>query len=71
VQTGDMVVLDGHTGELRVEVDDATLLARSVTAPDLHHNQSGTGRELFGLFRDHAGSAEAGGSPLFGAALHR
>jgi len=71
VQTGDMVVLDGQTGDLHVEVDAEAWAARSVTAPDLHHNQYGTGRELFGLFRDHAGSAEAGGSPLFGAALHR
>jgi phosphogluconate dehydratase len=71
VQTGDMVVLDGLTGDLHVEVDAATWAARSSTAPDLAHNHQGTGRELFGLFRDHAGSAEAGGSPLFGAALHR
>jgi len=71
VQTGDMIVLDGLTGDLHVEVDAATWAARSSTAPDLAHNHQGTGRELFGLFRDHAGSAEAGGSPLFGAALHR
>lgn len=71
VHTGDMIVLDGQTGELRVELDDATLAARSVTVPDLRHKQLGTGRELFGLFRHNAGNAEAGGSPLFGAALHR
>jgi phosphogluconate dehydratase len=67
VQTGDMIVLDGQSGALRVEVDEATLSARSVNMPDLQHNRMGTGRELFDLFRDHAGSAEAGGSPLFGA----
>ncbi len=71
VQTGDMIVLDGLTGDLHVEVDAATWAARSATMPDLAHNHQGTGRELFGLFRNHAGSAEAGGSPLFGAALHR
>ncbi|MGQ0596397.1 phosphogluconate dehydratase [Aquabacterium sp.] len=71
VQTGDMIMLDGQAGELRVEVDDTTLAARDMDAPDLRHNQLGTGRELFGLFRHNAGNAEAGGSPLFGAALHR
>jgi phosphogluconate dehydratase len=34
--------------------------------PDLSANQHGTGRELFGLFRQHASVAELGASPLFG-----
>jgi len=70
VMTGDMLVLDGLTGDLHVEVPDAEFTARAVNVPDLRHNRMGTGRELFGLFRDQAGSAEAGGSPLLGAALH-
>ena len=70
VRTGDVVVLDGSTGELRAEVDAATWAARSTEAPDLSGNEAGVGRELFGLFRQHAGSAESGGSPLFGHALH-
>ncbi len=70
VRTGDVIVLDGSTGELRAEVDAATWAARSTEAPDLSGNEAGVGRELFGLFRQHAGSAESGGSPLFGHALH-
>jgi phosphogluconate dehydratase len=71
VRTGDMVLLDGSTGVLQVNIDATEFNARDATVPDLRHNQHGVGRELFGLFRAHAGSAEAGGSPLFGAALHR
>ena len=70
VRTGDVIVLDGTTGELRAEVDAATWAARSTEAPDLSGNEAGVGRELFGLFRQNAGSAESGGSPLFGHALH-
>ncbi|MEY4765699.1 MAG: Phosphogluconate dehydratase [Pseudomonadota bacterium] len=70
IRTGDMVLLDGHSGELRVEVPEAEWAARTADVPDLDHYHHGTGRELFALFRDAAGSAEAGGSPLFGQALH-
>ena len=65
VRTGDMVLLDGHTGELRVEVPDAEWATRTAQVPNLDHYHHGTGRELFSLFRNAAGSAEAGGSPLF------
>jgi len=64
VQTGDMVVLDCERGVLALEVDAATLAARPLTHPDLDANAHGTGRELFGLFRRHAGAAESGASPL-------
>jgi len=66
VQNGDWVVLDGHTGELRVEVDEATFMAREITHPDISHHHAGTGRELFGLFRNAASTAESGASPLLG-----
>jgi len=71
VRSGDVIVLDASTGELRAEVDDADWQARPSATPDLSDRQHGTGRELFGLFRHQAGSAEAGGSPLLGPALHR
>jgi phosphogluconate dehydratase len=64
VETGDMISLNAETGELTLEVDDATLAARPVTPPDLSANAHGTGRELFGLFRRHAATAELGASPL-------
>jgi phosphogluconate dehydratase len=65
VQNGDMVTLDCERGILALEVDAATLAARPLTHPDLAPNAHGTGRELFGLFRRHAGTAESGASPLF------
>ncbi len=66
VMDGDWITLDCERGVLELEVDAATLAARSVSHPDLSHNAHGTGRELFGLFRAHASTAESGASPLFG-----
>jgi phosphogluconate dehydratase len=66
VQDGDWITLDCERGVLELEVDAATLAARTVNHPDLSHNAHGTGRELFGLFRSHASTAESGASPLFG-----
>jgi phosphogluconate dehydratase len=65
VMDGDMITLDCERGILEVEVDAATFAARPVNHPDLEHNAHGTGRELFGLFRAHASTAESGASPLF------
>lgn len=66
VMDGDMITLDCERGVLEVEVDAATFAARAVVHPDLSHNAHGTGRDLFGLFRAHASTAESGASPLFG-----
>ena len=66
VMDGDWITLDCERGVLELEVDAATFAARPVNHPDLSHNQHGTGRELFGLFRTHASTAESGASPLFG-----
>jgi phosphogluconate dehydratase len=66
VMDGDWITLDCERGVLELEVDAATLAARSAVHPDLSHNEHGTGRELFGLFRSHASTAESGASPLFG-----
>jgi phosphogluconate dehydratase len=66
VMDGDWITLDCERGVLELEVDAATFAARPVQHPDLSHNQHGTGRELFGLFRTHASTAESGASPLFG-----
>ncbi|MFN3493786.1 MAG: hypothetical protein ACK40L_04695, partial [Hydrogenophaga sp.] len=54
-----------HLHLLELEVDAATLASRTAALPDLTHNAHGTGRELFGLFRANASTAEAGASPLF------
>ncbi|WP_310565831.1 phosphogluconate dehydratase [Hydrogenophaga sp.] len=66
VMDGDMITLDCERGVLEVEVDAATFAARPIHHPSLEHNAHGTGRELFGLFRAHASTAESGASPLFG-----
>jgi phosphogluconate dehydratase len=65
VMDGDWITLDCERGVLELEVDAATFAARPVQHPDLSHNAHGTGRELFGLFRTQASTAESGASPLF------
>jgi phosphogluconate dehydratase len=65
VKDGDWITLDCERGVLELEVDAATFNARDLPHPDLGANQHGTGRELFGLFRQHASVAELGASPLF------
>ena len=60
VRDGDMVQLDCKAGTLEVELDAATLAAREPAAPDLEANRNGFGRNLFGVFRDAATSAEEG-----------
>jgi phosphogluconate dehydratase len=64
VRTGDMITLDCERGVLEAEVDPTEWAARAVQHPDMTHNTHGTGRELFGLFRQHASTAESGASPL-------
>jgi phosphogluconate dehydratase len=66
VRDGDWITLDCERGLLDLEVDAETLAHRTITHPDLSANAHGSGRELFGLFRQHAGAAEWGASPLFG-----
>jgi phosphogluconate dehydratase len=64
VQTGDVVRLDCQAGTLEVLVPAEALAARATAQPDLSGNAHGCGRELFGLFRQHAALAEEGASPL-------
>ena len=60
VRNGDMIVLDAASGTLRVEVPDAELAAREAALQDGDDHRHGTGRELFALFRDAVGRADAG-----------
>ena len=46
-------------------IDFADWAARTPATVDTAPNQHGVGRELFGLMRANAGSAEEGGSALF------
>ncbi|MBB5374253.1 phosphogluconate dehydratase [Acidocella aromatica] len=59
VRDGDIVRVDGVTGELTVLTD---LSARKAVVADLSANHYGVGRELFGAFRHAVGTADAGAS---------
>jgi phosphogluconate dehydratase len=63
IRDGDVVRVDAVIGKLDVLTEGA--LDRPPAEPDLAENEHGIGRELFALFRDRVGAAEAGASPLF------
>jgi len=65
VQTGDMVLVDGETGELTLLVDEAELAARPVAQFQVNGHHQGLGRELFGFMRRNLSSAETGACSLF------
>jgi phosphogluconate dehydratase len=63
IQNGDIVRLDALAGTLDVKVDNATFSTRAqANAEGLAAHHSGLGRELFSLFRDSVGAADAGAS---------
>jgi phosphogluconate dehydratase len=66
VRDGDLIRVDGRTGELRVLVEDAEFAARDPVAPP--PPAIGSGRELFAFMRAGFSSAEQGAS-VFSASL--
>ncbi|MCY1648022.1 phosphogluconate dehydratase [Caulobacter sp. SL161] len=60
VQDGDVIRVNAETGELKIMVDEATLLAR--TPANVPASKPGFGRELFGWMRSGVGAADAGAS---------
>ncbi len=66
IRDGDLVRLDARAGTLEVLVDAQQWQARKADVQPRAAEQSGCGRELFALFRDRVGSADAGAS-VFGA----
>ncbi|XQE65833.1 phosphogluconate dehydratase [Pseudomonas sp. P3C3] len=66
VRDGDLIRVDGRTGELRVLVEDAEFAAREPVAPP--PPAIGSGRELFAFMRAGFSSAEQGAS-VFSASL--
>jgi phosphogluconate dehydratase len=60
LRDGDLLRLDSESGRLEVLVAPGVWENRTAGAADLHHNQQGLGRELFGLFRAHCSDAEHG-----------
>lgn len=67
VQNGDVIELNGITGDLILHVDDETLAAREAKQSDVAAHQIGMGRELFGGFRSLLTGAEEGACSLFGS----
>ncbi len=65
VQTGDMINIDGQTGELTLLVDEQELAQRTPAAFTAQHEHSGIGRELFGFMRNNLSDAETGACSLF------
>ena len=60
IRNGDMIRMDATKGLLEVLVDEDELNNREIEMPDITGNETGTGRELFGMFRANVGSAETG-----------
>ncbi|MCX8303289.1 phosphogluconate dehydratase [Enterobacter pseudoroggenkampii] len=60
VRDGDMIRVNGQTGELTLLVDDAELAARQPHIPDLSASRVGTGREMFSALREKLSGAEQG-----------
>ncbi|PHM73172.1 phosphogluconate dehydratase [Xenorhabdus kozodoii] len=60
VQDGDVIRVDGRTGELTLLVDEQELAQRSPHQPDLSEGLIGCGRELFGALRTQLSGAEQG-----------
>lgn len=60
VRDGDLIRVNGQTGELRLLVDDEELARREAFHPDLSAQRVGTGRELFAALREKLSGAEQG-----------
>ncbi|GAA6172784.1 phosphogluconate dehydratase [Colwellia sp. KU-HH00111] len=65
VKTGDMINLDGETGELTLLVDEKELAARDAAIFQVNGHHQGMGREIFGFMRRNLSSAETGACSLF------
>ncbi|MGY8526734.1 phosphogluconate dehydratase [Paracidovorax citrulli] len=65
IRDGDIVRVDAPAGVLTVMVPEAEWAARTIEVPDLNGYRHGIGRELFGNFRRHVTTAEAGACSLF------
>jgi len=65
VKNGDMINLDGETGELTLLVDEQELTSRETAQFQVNGHHEGMGREIFGFMRRHLSSAETGACSLF------
>jgi phosphogluconate dehydratase len=65
LREGDVIRIDAEAGVMEARVDAAAWEARAPARHDLGPNRFGLGRELFGLMRVQAGTAEQGACSLF------
>lgn len=65
LREGDRVILDAVEGVVDLELDEAEWQARVPVKLDVSGSHAGVGRELFGLMRQQAGTAEQGACALF------
>ncbi|MFT7006520.1 MAG: phosphogluconate dehydratase [Colwellia sp.] len=65
VKTGDMINLNGETGELTLLVDEDELANRETAIFQVNGHHQGTGRDIFGSMRRNLSSAETGACSLF------
>ena len=65
MRDGDVIRIDCEAGLLEVDVDATEFASRTDGFTPDPNNHAGMGRELFGLMRRHAGSAEQGACALF------
>lgn len=65
VKTGDMILLNGETGELSLLVSDEELAKRESAKFEVNGHHEGLGRELFGFMRKSLSSANTGACSLF------
>ncbi|WP_068546475.1 phosphogluconate dehydratase [Thalassotalea crassostreae] len=65
VQTGDMIIVDGITGELTLDVPESELAARPQAQFTAQNEHVGMGREMFGFMRNNLSGAELGACSLF------
>jgi phosphogluconate dehydratase len=62
---GDPIVIDAEQGLLSTSLDAAVLAGRTPAPLELDSHRIGFGRELFGVLRSNAGTAEQGACALF------
>ncbi|WP_448211654.1 phosphogluconate dehydratase [Colwellia sp. MEBiC06753] len=65
VQNGDMIMVNGATGELTLMVDEAELAKRDAAQFQVNGHHEGMGREIFGFMRQSLSSANTGACSLF------
>ncbi len=70
IQDGDMILVNGETGELKVLISDAEMAARTVATRDMSDSYYGMGREIFGGLRTVLTGAEQGACSLFTTEEH-